>query len=110
MRDDFLPPYSGPRNASAYVSNLFYGENECGTKPLAVNSGSSQFWKLLRTLAYGYDRWISNNMYREVQKSHSKSCEARLDIKYEVLLALKRKGFWLVETMVFRWYLQQPVE
>jgi len=110
MRDDVLPQYSGPRNALAHVSNLFYGENECGTKSLALNSGSSHFWKLLGTLAYGYNRWISNNMYRDVQKPHNKSCEARLDIKYEVLLALKRKGFWLVETMVFRWYLQQPVE
>ena len=75
-----------------------------------MNSGSSQFWKFLGTLAYGYNRWISNDMYRDVQKSHNKSYEARLVIKYNVLLALKRKGFWLVDTMVFGWYLQQPVE
>ena len=110
MRNDVLPWYSGPRNALAHVSNLFYGENECGTKSLEVNSGSSQFWKFLGTLAYGYNRWISNDMYRDVQKSHNKSYEARLVIKYDVLLALKRKGFWLVDAMVFGWYLQQPVE
>ena len=55
MRNDVLPQYKGPRNAVLHVYNILYGENDCSTTPFFPNDGSVQFWKMLGTLAYGYE-------------------------------------------------------
>ena len=111
MHQDILPEYHGPRNALFHVHNIWYGEDESSKVPFeGSNSGSPQFWKLLGTIAYGYNEWITKEKYKAAQKQHNKDMLSRVEVKYNILVSLKDKGFWLLDTMVFGWYLQQAIE
>jgi hypothetical protein len=110
MRQELLPQYHGPRGLLFHVSNFFYGLNECGTSHLPNNLGSPQFWKLLGTAAYGYEKFIESGNYKKLLKTGNNSWQSILTERYTLLLRLKERGIWLVDTSIYGWYMTQETK
>jgi len=101
LRPNLLPQYDGPRGSLFHVSNLYYGLNECGTSSLPHNQGSIQFWKLLGTSAYGYKEFKQSGNYKKILKSGNKCWASILEMWYAILVRLKDRGIWLVDTNIY---------
>ena len=110
LRPNLLPQYDGPRGSLFHVSNLYYGLNECGTSSLPHNQGSIQFWKLLGTSAYGYKEFMQSGNCKKILKSGNKCWASILEMRNAILVRLKGRGIWLVDTSIYGWYMTQETK
>lgn len=111
LRPDLLPDEAGlPRECLYHINNLYYGLNECGTEKLPNNVGTPQFWKLLGCVSDGYDNFIGNGHYKKLLKAGNKSWKSILQLRYEVLKNLRKRGIWLLDASIYGWYKTQQTE
>ena len=106
----------GPREYVSLVCCPAYGETEILTHregqsdlkiPNSAENGTSQFWKLLETCS-GVNR--GKPIGDSILKETTAKFQDRIRNKVEVLLKLKERGIWLLDTSIVGWHITQPAE
>jgi len=94
---------SYPSQFAKFIYCLAYGENSLkkGNETFAREDGTPQFWKLL--YAANQNNGF-NDDYSPVLKSKNPTTENRIKSKADLLLSLKKKGIWLVDTSIVALY------
>ncbi len=95
---DRLPGY--PTEYAKFVYCLAYGENNLkGNRQHSKRDGTPHFWKIF----YSCNNHVTNkNDFNPILKSTK--YEQRLNNKVELLLSLKEKGIWLVDSSIVALY------
>ncbi len=112
--------YSGPRDFVSLVYCLAYGESSIlahrdddgdddSISKAAALLGTTQFWKLFEACA-GFAPNEDGSYGSKVLVKHVKDHNTRVRNKLEILLRLKQRGIWLLDTSIIGWYIPQPTE
>jgi hypothetical protein len=110
--------YDGPRDFISLVYCLGYGgdsiletrnDQDAIVIPDGATAGTPQFWKLFAACS-GIGQGENGSYGDKVLKKSVKDDETRIQNKLDILLRLKQRGIWLIDTSIIGWYIQQPTE
>ena len=92
-----------PKSYAKFVYCLAYGEETLtkGDNHPAKADGTPQFWKILYSCI---NKVESNESFSPILKSGTKIASERINNKIQLLIELKKRGIWLVDTSIIALY------
>ena len=93
-----------PREYARFVYCLGYGEDEIVQGSVVKNVGTWQFWRLFHACLYGAPE---GETFASVLKRGTPDLVARLRNKLAVLIEMKRRGIWLLDSSLVALYVPQ---